>query len=135
MGTCGAYPPVNTLNERSGTQTAVLVVHRRSDTIEQFAYQVFNHWRLGNAQRNDGVLLLVAWQDRHVRIEVGSGLEGMLTDALASRIINEYIIPPFKSGELATTKGRGGSVPYLPQPPPKRNRRRFGRRFLRIFPV
>ncbi|MGG7445805.1 TPM domain-containing protein [Kosakonia oryzendophytica] len=114
---------VNTLNERSGTQTAVLVVPGTgSDTIEQFAWQVFNHWRLGNAQRNDGVLLLVAWQDRHVRIEVGSGLEGMLTDALASRIINEYIIPPFKSGELATgiTRGvEGISTVLASQPLPK----------------
>ncbi|WP_052250269.1 TPM domain-containing protein [Enterobacter sp. Bisph1] len=89
------------LNKHTGAQTAVLVV-RTTDgaTIEDYARQTFNRWRLGDAQRNDGILLLVAWQDRRVRIEVGIGLEAMLTHALAKKIIDQYMIPAFKEDDL-----------------------------------
>ncbi|MGY5958329.1 TPM domain-containing protein [Kosakonia sp. BK9b] len=99
---------VNGLNERTGTQTAVLVVSTtQGENIDRFANQVFNQWQLGNAQRNDGVLLLVAWQDRAVRIEVGKGLEEMLTNTLANRIIYEHMIPFFRLDDLSTGIIRG----------------------------
>ncbi|WP_058913514.1 TPM domain-containing protein [Entomohabitans teleogrylli] len=90
------------LAQQSQAQVAVLVVPTSGDeSIEQYATRVFDHWKLGDAQRNDGVLLLVAWQDRAVRIEVGYGLEGTITDAQAGRIIRESIIPAFKQNALA----------------------------------
>lgn len=92
---------LNLLNRHTGTQTAVLVVRTTDgETIEEYARQTFNRWRLGDARRNDGILLLVAWQDRRVRIEVGIGLEEMVTNALAKRIIDEYMIPAFKEDDL-----------------------------------
>ncbi|MFE4109671.1 TPM domain-containing protein [Kosakonia sp. YIM B13611] len=99
---------VSDLNARTGTQTAVLLVPTTNgETIEQFANAVFHRWQLGDAQRNDGVLLLVAWQDRKVRIEVGTGLEDMLTSALAKQIIDEYMIPAFRQDDLNTGIVRG----------------------------
>ncbi|CAI8721590.1 hypothetical protein E0L21_12280 [Kosakonia quasisacchari] len=99
---------VSDLNARTGTQTAVLLVPTTNgETIEQFANAVFHRWQLGDAQRNDGVLLLVAWQDRKVRIEVGTGLEDMLTNALAKQIIDEYMIPAFRQDDLNTGIVRG----------------------------
>ncbi|EHN8909273.1 MULTISPECIES: TPM domain-containing protein [Enterobacteriaceae] len=88
-------------NKNTGTEVGVLVIPSTGDdTIEQFATKVFDEWRLGDVKRNDGVLLLVAWQDRKVRIEVGYGLEGVITDAIAGRIIKNEIIPQFKQGSL-----------------------------------
>lgn len=83
-------------------QVAVLVVPTTGpDSIEQFATRVFDKWQLGDKQRSDGVLLLVAWQDRTVRIEVGYGLEGALTDVQSGQIIRTSIIPAFKQNRLA----------------------------------
>lgn len=88
-------------NKSTGAEVGVLVIPSTGDdTIEQFATKVFDEWRLGDSKRNDGVLLLVAWQDRKVRIEVGYGLEGVITDALAGQIIRHEIIPKFKKGHL-----------------------------------
>ena len=65
-------------------QIAVLIVPTTKDeTIEQYATRVFDNWRLGDAKRNDGILIVVAWSDRTVRIQVGYGLEEKVTDALA----------------------------------------------------
>ncbi|WP_139539595.1 TPM domain-containing protein [Klebsiella spallanzanii] len=90
------------LEQKTQVQVAVLVVPGTGEeTIEQYATRVFASWKLGDAQRNDGVLLLVAWQDRQVRIEVGYGLEGTLTDVQAGQIIRNMIVPAFKQGELA----------------------------------
>ena len=65
-------------------QIAVLIVPTTKDeTIEKYATRVFDNWRLGDAKRNDGILIIVAWSDRTVRIQVGYGLEEKVTDALA----------------------------------------------------
>lgn len=89
-------------NKNTGAEVGVLVIPSTGDdTIEQFATKVFDEWKLGDVKRNDGVLLLVAWQDRKVRIEVGYGLEGVITDAIAGRIIRNKIIPQFKRGNLS----------------------------------
>jgi uncharacterized protein len=68
--------------------------------LERFAVDLARDWKLGQANRNNGVLLLVALEERRVRIEVGYGLEGALTDALSSDIINSRIRPRFRAGDL-----------------------------------
>jgi uncharacterized protein len=67
--------------------------------ISDYGYQLGRHWGLGDKQRNDGALLIVAPKERKVRIEVGYGLEGILTDALSSVIINQDIVPRFRAGD------------------------------------
>jgi uncharacterized protein len=69
--------------------------------IETFANQLFRAWELGDAKKNNGILLLVAPNERKVRIEVGYGLEGTLTDAPASTIISGAIVPHFKHGDYS----------------------------------
>lgn len=89
-------------------QVAILVVPTSGEeTIEQYATRVFDAWKLGDQKRDDGILLLVAWQDHTVRIEVGYGLEGTLTDAQAGQIIRQKIIPAFKNGDLMTGLQQG----------------------------
>lgn len=68
--------------------------------ISDYGYQLGRAWGLGDAERNDGALLIVAPNDRKVRIEVGYGLEGYLTDALSSIIIQNEILPPFRDGDM-----------------------------------
>lgn len=83
-------------------QIAVLIVPTTKDeTIEQYATRVFDNWRLGDAKRNDGILIIVAWSDRTVRIQVGYGLEEKVTDALARDIIRSNMIPAFKQQKFA----------------------------------
>ena len=69
-------------------------------TIEEYANRLFRHWGIGQKDKNNGVLLLVAPNDRKVRIEVGYGLEATLTDALARAIIEQNILPAFRAGDL-----------------------------------
>jgi uncharacterized protein len=81
---------------RKGTQIVVLIVPTtHPEEIEQYSIRVVEQWRLGRAHVDDGVLLIVAKNDRRVRIEVGYGLEGALPDATANRIIAETIGPLF----------------------------------------
>jgi len=84
-----------------GAQIAVLIVASVApETIEQYALRVVESWKLGRKSVDDGALLLVARQDRKLRIEVGYGLEGALNDATAKRIISETIAPRFKEGDF-----------------------------------
>lgn len=84
-----------------GAQIAVLIVASVApETIEQYALRVVESWQLGRKSVDDGALLLVAKQDRKLRIEVGYGLEGALNDATAKRIISETIAPRFKDGDF-----------------------------------
>jgi uncharacterized protein len=90
------------LEQRTGSQIAVLIVDSTlPETVEQFALRVAEAWKLGRDGIDDGVLLLVAMDDRSLRIEVGYGLEGAIPDARANRIINDYITPHFKDGDYA----------------------------------
>ena len=83
-----------------GSQVAVLIVpSTRPEEIEQFSMRVVERWKLGRGKIDDGVLLLVAVEDRRVRIEVGYGLEGALPDAIANRIIQQDITPSFRRGD------------------------------------
>jgi len=68
--------------------------------ISDYGYQLGRHWGLGDAQRNDGAILIVAPQERKVRIEVGYGLEPVLTDGLSALIIQQQILPKFRSGDF-----------------------------------
>lgn len=93
---------IKNLTQRNLAQMVVLVVDTTGDeTIEQYATRVFDSWKPGDKDRDDGVLLLVAWQDHTVRIEIGYGLEGVITDAQSGQIIRNSIIPAFKKGDLA----------------------------------
>ena len=86
---------------RKGAQIAVLLVPTvKPEAIEQYSIRVLEAWKLGRKGVDDGVLLLVARQDRKLRIEVGYGLEGALNDATAKRIISETITPHFKQGDF-----------------------------------
>ena len=90
------------LETRKGSQIAVLIVPTTDqDSIEQFSLRVAEAWKIGRKKIDDGALLVVAKHDRHLRIEVGYGLEGALTDATTKRIIDEEITPKFKSGDFA----------------------------------
>jgi uncharacterized protein len=70
-------------------------------SIDDYGYQLGRHWGIGQKERDNGVLLIVAPKERKVRIEVGYGLEGTLTDALSHNIIQTVILPEFKKGDMA----------------------------------
>jgi len=96
------------LESKSGIQLVVATVASLGgDEIEPYANQLFRTWKLGEAQKNNGVLLLVAPNERRVRIETGYGLEGTLTDALSKVIISNAITPRFKSGDFGGGITRG----------------------------
>ena len=86
------------LETRKGSQIAVLIVPTTDgEAIEQFSLRVAEAWKIGRKKIDDGALLVIAKNDRRLRIEVGYGLEGALTDATTKRIIDEDITPKFKS--------------------------------------
>lgn len=90
------------LESRKGSQVAVLLVPTTApEAIEAYAIRVVEAWQLGRGDVDDGVLLLVALDDRAVRLEVGYGLEGTIPDATANRVIDEYIVPRFRDGDYA----------------------------------
>ncbi|TCU73877.1 uncharacterized protein EDE08_10495 [Bradyrhizobium sp. R2.2-H] len=87
---------------RKGSQIAVLIVPTtQPETIEQFSIRVAEAWKIGRKKIDDGAILVVAKNDRHLRIEVGYGLEGALTDVTSRRIIDEVITPKFRTGDFA----------------------------------
>src|SRR5258705_3960152 len=93
---------LQSLEARKGSQVAVLIVPTTvPESIEQFSIRVAEAWKIGRKKIDDGALLVVAKNDRHLRIEVGYGLEGALTDAATKRIIDEDITPKFKAGDFA----------------------------------
>ena len=86
---------------KKGSQLAVLIVPTtQPETIEQYGIRVVDSWKLGRKGIDDGALLLIAKNDRSLRIEVGYGLEGALNDATAKRIVNDIIVPRFKAGDF-----------------------------------
>ena len=89
------------LEDKSGIQLVVATIGSLQDgDIETYANELFRTWKLGEKTRNNGVLLLVAPREHRVRIEVGYGLEGTLTDALSRVIIANAIAPRFKAGDF-----------------------------------
>ena len=90
------------LEQRKGSQVAVLVVPTtQPEVIEQYALRVAESWKIGRKGVDDGALLVVAKDDRKLRIEVGYGLEGALNDATAKRIVSDVIVPRFKADDYA----------------------------------
>jgi uncharacterized protein len=110
---------------RKGSQIAVLIVPTtQPEAIEQYSLRVAETWKLGRKGIDDGALLLVAKDDRALRIEVGYGLEGVIPDAVANRVIDEIIVPFFKQGDLYGGIQAGVSrltrlVDGEPLPPPQ----------------
>ena len=86
---------------RKGSQIALLIVPTTApETIEQYSLRVAEQWKLGRKKVDDGAVLVVAKNDRALRLEVGYGLEGALNDATSKRIISEVITPRFKQGDF-----------------------------------
>lgn len=114
--------------DRKGTQIAVLIVPTTEpETIEQFSIRVAEAWKIGRKKIDDGALLVVAKNDRTLRIEVGYGLEGALTDVTSKRIIDEVIVPKFRNGDFAGGISDGvdrmiGVADGEPLPPPAARR-------------
>ncbi|HNJ04651.1 MAG TPA: YgcG family protein [Leptospiraceae bacterium] len=108
-----------------GSQIAVLILpSTRPETIEQYSIRVAEQWKIGRKGVDDGVLLIVAKEDRKLRIEVGYGLEGVLPDAKAKDIIDEVIVPYFKNGDFYGGVKIGvetiiATIKNEPLPPPK----------------
>ncbi|MDB5970335.1 MAG: hypothetical protein JWQ90_2785 [Hydrocarboniphaga sp.] len=126
--------------QRKGSQIAVLIVPTTGDeTIEQYGIRVAEAWKLGRKSVDDGVILLVAKDDRALRIEVGYGLEGAVPDVIAKRIISETITPYFRNGDFYTGISAGVDamikvVDGEPLPEPSRERS-HGARQLQISPL
>jgi uncharacterized protein len=90
------------LERSTSAQVAVLTIAGlKGEALESYSIQVADEWKLGQADRDNGALLLVALEERKVRIEVGYGLEGSLTDMKSGYIIREIILPRFKAGNYA----------------------------------
>jgi uncharacterized membrane protein YgcG len=101
-----------------------------SASIEEYAVKVFEAWKLGQKGKDNGVLVVVAPQDRKMRIEVGYGLEGTLPDGAAGEIIRTWMTPAFKAGNYdkgsktasprssRDSKGRGGPIDRVPAAEP-----------------
>ncbi|MDE2305518.1 MAG: YgcG family protein [Gammaproteobacteria bacterium] len=130
------------LEAKKGSQIAVLMVPTtQPEDIEQFGIRVAEAWKLGRKGVDDGAILLVAKNDRRVRIEVGYGLEGALPDAIANRIIDETITPRFRSGDFDGGVEAGVArmiavVSGEPLPPPERHWNAERRDTLRnLFPM
>lgn len=87
--------------ERRGTQIAVLLVPTtKPEEIEQYSIRVAEAWKIGRKGVDDGLIVIVAKDDRRVRIEVGYGLEGAIPDSVAKRVIEEKIVPRFRAGDF-----------------------------------
>lgn len=96
------------LETSDSTQIVVLTIPSlQGDSLNDYSLRVVENWKIGQQQFDNGALLLVSKEDRKIRIEVGYGLEGVLTDLLAGRIIGSFITPDFKKGEFdkGITKG------------------------------
>jgi uncharacterized protein len=113
---------------RKGSQIAVLIVPTTApEAIEQYSIRVAEAWKIGRKKIDDGAILVVAKNDRKLRLEVGYGLEGALTDVTSKRIIDEVITPRFKNGDFVGGISEGvarilGVVDGEPLPAPQSRR-------------
>jgi uncharacterized protein len=101
-----------TLEADTGSQVAILTgPSLEGEALEDYALRVAETWQLGRAEVDDGVLILIARDERRIRIEVGYGLEGAIPDVVAKRIIDDVMRPAFRQGDVAG--GLGGAVDVL----------------------
>ncbi len=116
------------VERRTGAQIAVLTVDSLDgDSIEDYAVRVFQTWKLGRKGVDDGVLFVVARQERRMRIEVGYGLESRLTDARSRQILDDIVRPVFRAGNFGAGIEAGvdaiaAVVEGAPLPAPKKDR-------------
>lgn len=97
--------------QRTGHQMAVVLLRGlEGDALEDLSMRTAAQWRLGDAKRDDGLVVLLAMQERSARIEVGYGLEGVVTDALASRVIRDVMAPQLVNGHVAAALEDGLDV-------------------------
>lgn len=90
------------ISEQTGTQIAVLTVPSlEGESLESYSMRVCEEWKLGSKENDDGVLLLIAFNERKIRVETGYGLEGQLTDTKSGLIIRQIIAPHFQSGNYS----------------------------------
>ncbi|WP_245587005.1 TPM domain-containing protein [Pelistega indica] len=95
-------------DEETGSQIFVLMIPTvQPETIETYAVRVFEQWKVGRKGIDDGVLYVIAKNDRRQRLEVGYGLEGAIPDILASRILNDTVAPYFKQNQYVTGIDKG----------------------------
>jgi len=126
---------------RKGAQIAVLIVPTtKPEEIEQYSIRVVDAWKLGRDKPDDGALLLVAIEDHALRIEVGRGLEGALTDLVSHRIIDETITPRFREGDFAGGISAGvdrmiGVVEGEALPPPDEHWSGEAKNIGQLFPL
>jgi uncharacterized protein len=114
------------LERASSRQLVVATVPSLQDRpIEDYGYQLGRHWKIGQSEANNGTILLVAPTERKVRIEVGYGLEPILTDALSSQIIRETILPRFRENDMAggIIAGADAVIQQLGAPPEQAEQR------------
>jgi len=132
------------VRERTGTEMAVLVVSSTApESIEDYSIAVFDRWKIGQVGKDNGLLFLVAVQDRRMRITTGYGLEGILPDGKVGEIRDRAVLPLFRAGRYADGILRGvealAAVVLAPtggataenavQPRPQQRARRFGSRW------
>ncbi|MCO4755328.1 MAG: TPM domain-containing protein, partial [Bacteriovoracaceae bacterium] len=92
---------IRKIHTSGGPQLQILIVESLEGlAIEEYSIKVAEQWKIGNKQRGDGVIILMSTQDRQVRIEVGEGAEGELTDVDSHQIIQQVMIPNFRSGKF-----------------------------------
>jgi uncharacterized protein len=124
-----------------GSQIAVLIVPTtQAEDIAQYSIRVVEQWKLGRRNIDDGVLLLLAKNDHKTRIEVGYGLEGVIPDAIAKRIIEDIMIPKFRQGDFAGGINAGvdriiGLIQGEPLPEPESQRNLGGDILSKYFPL
>ncbi|HEU5163248.1 MAG TPA: TPM domain-containing protein [Thermoanaerobaculia bacterium] len=93
---------LRSFEERTGTQFIIYILPSlEGDSLEDFSIRAAEKWRVGQAKYDNGLILFVFPQDRKLRIEVGYGLEGTVTDAISSRVIRQDIVPAFQAGNYA----------------------------------
>ena len=93
--------PLSQFEARKGSQIVVLIIPTTApESIEQYGIRLGDQWKIGRKKVDDGAILIVAKDDRALRIEVGYGLEGVLTDVTSKRIIDQIIVPHFKQQDF-----------------------------------
>ncbi|MFH1602769.1 MAG: TPM domain-containing protein [Pseudomonadota bacterium] len=127
--------------QKKGSQIAVLMLpSTQLESIEQYSMRVAESWKIGRAKVDDGVILIIAKKDQHLRIEVGYGLEGAIPDVVAKRVIREVIAPHFLAGDFYGGI-RDGTQTLMKLiegeklPPPKRAQTSSGEDYQSLFVV